>query len=182
MNKIVLAHKLKKPIWFPELEKNLNLKNGDIVKTSWTDKNLKQDIENMIFATEHYDGIGIAANQIGIGKAMFVIVGKSWLTENYTVYLNPNYSINENTQFICEAESCLSVPDYSLAVPRPIEINASWFEPTKIDNEFVFCESVLKDKRAVVFCHEYDHLICKSIVDYQPRERRRKILKELAKL
>ena len=125
-----------------------------------------------------YDGIGIAANQIGINKSFFLIRVDE---ENFRVYFNPKLKISNNPSLI-EKEGCLSVPGYRLLVERPIEIIVDWQEIQ--NNEFVLMENrIFKDNDARVFLHELDHLKGVSIIDKScelNRAGKRDILKQLS--
>ena len=124
-----------------------------------------------------YDGIGIAANQLGINKSFFLIRENE---EAFKVYFNPKV-VKASKVLITEKEACLSVPRYQLLVSRADEILASWDDI--VDGCFVRVEKTLESHDARVFLHEYDHLQGMSIIDRScelNRAERRKILQDLS--
>lgn len=124
-----------------------------------------------------YDGIGIAANQIGINKSFFLIREDE---DNFRVYFNPKL-VSSGYTCVVEKEGCLSVPGYRLLVERPLEITVKWQEIE--NNQFVDKEGVLENDQARVFLHELDHLKGMSIIDRScelNRAGKREILKQLS--
>ena len=125
-----------------------------------------------------YDGVGIAANQIGIQKSFFLI-REELESDLFRVYFNPKYKAigaDKSTQ----KEGCLSVPRQQLLVPRFMEIKATWQEIE--DGKFVNKEEVLTGFRAIAYQHERDHLEGLSIIDRSVelnREGKRRMYNEL---
>lgn len=108
-----------------------------------------------------YDGVGIAANQIGIQKSFFLIRDNED-HEKYHVYFNPKYkTIGEDGP--AEKEGCLSVPRVELLVKRPAKIKATWLDI--VDGKFVPVEKILTDMDARIYLHEIDHLVGMTIID-----------------
>jgi peptide deformylase len=143
------------------------------------DDTLLQEVKMALKGCLAYDGIGIAANQLGINKSFFLIREKED-EETFKVYFNPKV-VKASKVLLTQKEACLSVPRYQLLVSRADEILASWDEI--VDGCFVRVEKTLKGSDARVFLHEYDHLQGISIIDRScelNRAERRKIVQELS--
>lgn len=112
-----------------------------------------------------HDGIGLAGNQVGIARRIFVMDaseeyagskrnGKRTAPEEpqYEVLLNPE--IVEASDEDCEySEGCLSIPGVEGKVFRPARIRVRWQDLDGAQHE-----EELDDLRARVFQHELDHL------------------------
>lgn len=123
-------------------------------------------VEDMWDTMHAYDGIGLAAPQIGISKQLAVIHLEED-SERYPdieasqkfVIFNPSISILDETpqEFW---EGCLSVPGLRGLVSRPRKIKIDFLdekaEPDSIE---------LNDFLATVFQHELDHLFGKLFID-----------------
>ena len=95
------------------------------------------------------NGIGLAANQVGILKRVFAIR----LTDQVPFCMfNPKVvSISETNQN--GEEGCLSFPDLWLDIVRPQTIEAEYF-----DRQGKECKITLTGIDARCFLHELDHL------------------------
>ncbi len=180
-SKIVLADKLTNECsWismFPKTERELNerLAFGETFEDLAAQ--LQKDCWKMVVTAEAKDGVGIAANQIGINKRMFVIA--STQPYEYDVYFHPSWSMATDAQLTEEFEGCLSVPGVSVPVKRPDKIDASWFE--FVNGVLVYRSEQLTDMRARIFQHEHDHILGQTIIDKGElnRNQRRSVLKQL---
>ena len=96
------------------------------------------------------NGIGLAANQIGLDAKVFVM-GDS--VENSTICINPTVlQYTEETQN--DIEGCLSFPNVYVKIKRPTEILAEWY------NENLEKQTVKIDGySAKCYLHELDHLL-----------------------
>jgi peptide deformylase len=112
---------------------------------------LRQLIANMFETMYAGQGIGLAAQQVGIAKRLLVIdlsVGQK--PEDKLVLINPEIIVSEGRQY--ELEGCLSFPDIQEKVTRAAKVRiraqdekGKWFE---MDGE---------DVLARCFQHEIDH-------------------------
>ena len=112
---------------------------------------LRQLIANMFETMYAEQGIGLAAQQVGIAKRLLVIdlsVGKT--SEDKLVLINPEIIVSEGRQY--ELEGCLSFPDIQEKVTRAAKVRiraqnekGKWFE---MDGDEVL---------ARCFQHEIDH-------------------------
>ena len=144
LKRIVYAHKIKPTNPVAEINEDLYRECVEALK-----------------ACLAYEGIGIAANQIGIQKSFFIIRDNND-HEKYRVYFNPKYkAIGEDGP--AEKEGCLSVPRVELLVKRPTKIRANWMDI--VDGQFVPVEEILFGDEARVYLHEIDHLVGMTIID-----------------
>ena len=103
--------------------------------------------ENMV----HYEGIGLSANQIGIGERVFVMMLNMETEETITCF-NPRIIKKYNDDVWFE-EGCLSFPDEIINVSRPNRIVVKYEDEDKKDHKIK-----LDGLAARVFLHEFDHL------------------------
>ena len=94
-------------------------------------------------------GIGLAANQVGINKRIFVMrIGP----EAHRMFINPKVlDLSQNRTTL--VEGCLSFPDLQKAVTRPDWVEAEWQ-----DIYGTTYTARLTGLEARVFLHELDHL------------------------
>jgi len=142
---------------------------GDPVLTTPTspvevfDAKLAALAESMIETMHDAPGVGLAANQIGVQRSMFV-----WdKGEGPHVIVNP--VIVETSGEWTYEEGCLSVPGLSWEITRPNRVHLVGFdlEGNEIDVE---CD----EYQARIFQHETDHLngilLLERLTDEERRE------------
>ena len=103
--------------------------------------------ENML----HYEGVGLSANQIGIGERVFIMMLNMETEETITCF-NPRIIKRYEDDVWCE-EGCLSFPDEIINVQRPDRIVVKYEDEDKKDHKIK-----LSGMAARVFLHEFDHL------------------------
>ena len=103
--------------------------------------------ENMM----HYEGVGLSANQIGIGERVFIMMLNMETEETITCF-NPRIIKRYDDDVWCE-EGCLSFPDEIINVKRPDRIVVKYEDEDKKDHKIK-----LSGMAARVFLHEFDHL------------------------
>ena len=103
--------------------------------------------ENML----HYEGVGLSANQIGIGERVFIMMLNMETEETITCF-NPRIIKRYDDNVWCE-EGCLSFPDEIINVERPDRIIVKYEDEDKKDHKIK-----LSGMAARVFLHEFDHL------------------------
>ena len=103
--------------------------------------------ENMV----HYGGVGLSANQIGIGERVFIMVLNMETEETITCF-NPRIIKRYDDNVWCE-EGCLSFPDEIINVERPDRIIVKYEDEDKKDHKIK-----LSGMAARIFLHEFDHL------------------------
>jgi peptide deformylase len=105
--------------------------------------------KNMISFMIENRGIGLAANQIGLDKRIFVMGIDA---ESSKAYFNPIIIENSKTM-IEDVEGCLSYPNLWLKIKRPEWIIAGYY-----DCESVYHEEKFSGILSKCFQHELDHL------------------------
>ena len=115
------------------------------------------DIEN--FENEYIklmlaeNGIGLAANQVGITKRFFAIGHESFDTfQKHAIIWNPQV-INSSIEKVIDVEGCLSFKEVFVKVERPKTIEVQ-YETTQGKTEF----AKLDGMESKCFQHELDHL------------------------
>lgn len=146
-------------------------------KVTAFDNKLKNQVQRMSFLMHQCEGIGLAANQIGLKNSVFVYTyeGKNHACVNprYTEWpiqaakeTNEEDGSSESTEEGQEnkeigIEGCLSIPKKVMYVSR--------FQQIKVSYQNVVgepLERILEGYEARLFQHEYDHLQGKLIIDY----------------
>jgi peptide deformylase len=143
----------------------LNLNNRKFLNTKSTNWNFeqtdsKQIMEELINIMISKNGIGLAANQVGLDKRLFAIGSSNMRHFTVpTVVFNPTIlSTSENSSLY--KEGCLSFPDLWIEVKRPEKISVAYHDYQGTRH---FVELGELDSRC--FQHEYDHLDGVCFVD-----------------
>lgn len=133
------------------------------VSTDWKfgiDGDAKQLEIDMIKFMIDNNGIGLAANQIGLAKRVFVM-GSNNIPNFPAPFAVFNPVIKEaSAELILDQEGCLSYPDLFLTVKRP-----SWIIAEYQDSEGNLKEIRIDGYLSKCFQHEYDHLNGVCFVD-----------------
>lgn len=111
------------------------------------DERLDELLEDMKETMHKFDGVGLAAVQVGVLKRCIVVEACG----QYLELINPKILSSEGTQTM--QEGCLSVKDKTGDVIRPYKITVN-AQNRYGDNMVLTVEGFL----AVVLCHEIDHL------------------------
>ena len=115
-------------------------------------------IGNMINLMYQNNGIGLAANQVGYNRRIFVIDSSNERNKPQ-IFINPKIEKRAKEK-LTEEEGCLSCPGDLIQVRRPIYVALSWF-----------CEHGKEQYKtfyhlpARIVQHEMDHLDGKLITD-----------------
>jgi len=113
------------------------------------DANADQVEDEMIDIMIANNGIGLAANQVGLLKRVFVIKLENG---RRLAMFNPRVvSASEEQQ--TDEEGCLSFPDLFITVNRPKTIDVEF-----LDKNAQECKMTLTGITARCFLHELDHL------------------------
>lgn len=116
------------------------------------------EIQDMIDTMRDANGAGIAANQIGIPKRMFVIEVGNNPRYPYkpkvplTIIINPSITFLSDATFVSN-EGCLSVPQMRANVDRHVEIQVDYLDQTGAP-----VQQIIRGYSACTWQHEYDHL------------------------
>lgn len=138
-----------------------------------------KEIKAMFATMRNANGIGLAANQVGLNKSIFVIDVSP--VEGYEkikpiVMINPKIILTSDDKIRME-EGCLSVPNLRAEVIRPKEIKVA-YQDTDM-NELTLEANELF---ARVIQHEFDHLQGVFFTDKISEEEKKKIKKELNRI
>lgn len=106
-------------------------------------------------------GRGLAAPQVGVLSRVFV-TDVTWKEGSRTpvAFVNPQIAA-QSQDTVAGTEGCLSIPDRSFDVTRPVWVDARWADADGVTHEARF-EGV----QAICFCHELDHLDGVLITDH----------------
>ena len=115
------------------------------------DMNRQEMKDNLIETMEHYNGIGLPANQCGVMERVFVMYSDVKKRESIACF-NPKI-VTESDEEILMEEGCLTYPGLWLKVKRPDGIEVTYED-----------ENGEKQERAMfglegrIFQLEYDHM------------------------
>ncbi len=109
---------------------------------------IRMILDDMVETMRDANGVGLAAPQIGIMRRLFVAEPEPG--EVY-YFVNPQITEKHGTQE--SEEGCLSVPGYSGLVERPERITIKGLDRNGNPQEYDF-----DGFKAIVMCHEFDHL------------------------
>jgi len=145
------------------------------------DNHIQDLMKNMLESMYIDEGIGLAANQVGVLKRVIVIDIKDVDDEGryegfFPLFMaNPEY-ISLSEEEILFDEGCLSVPGEKIEVKRPKAIEVQYLDFNN-KSQKIHSSGLL----ARVIQHEIDHLNGKTILDYVSKLRRDMIIKKLSK-
>jgi peptide deformylase len=133
------------------------------------DESLERLAEDMKRIMHENEGVGLAANQIGRLKRIFVA---AYEDEEYAI-VNP---VIEERSEVSEkdGEGCLSIPEIRVEVERSCAVTVSGKDPSGIP---VRIEA--EGRLARIFQHEIDHLDGILMLDRTDRESRKNALREI---
>lgn len=133
------------------------------------DASLEHLAEEMMRVMREAEGVGLAANQIGRLKRIFVAAHED---EEYAI-VNPVIEERSETTEK-DIEGCLSIPETRVEVERPTAVTVSGQgpsgEPVRVEAEGLL---------ARIFQHEIDHLDGVLILDRTDRESRKNAMREM---
>jgi peptide deformylase len=140
------------------------------------DDDLAQLVADMFASMAAADGVGLAANQIGVDARVFVVDCPDDSGTNVVAHVvNPVLHLPEVRTLDDDTEGCLSVPGPHAEVPRPDTAAVTGFDmtgrPVRIDGTGLLARCLQ---------HETDHLDGLLFVDRLPARRRKKLLAESA--
>ena len=118
-------------------------------------------IDQMIDIMYRNKGIGLAANQVGYARRMFVI-DTSNDRNSPQIFINPVIEKRAKEK-LTEEEGCLSCPKKLVEIRRPVYVGLKWFCRHGEEQYKTFYRLPAR-----VVQHEIDHLDGKLIIDYKP--------------
>jgi peptide deformylase len=133
-------------------------------------------IKNMFDTMRNANGVGLAANQVGVNKSIFIVdISHNEGYEDYKpmVFINPKI-IEKSEEKIVIEEGCLSIPDVRSPILRPEKIRIAYHD-TDLNEHIISAEKLF----ARVIQHEYDHLQGILFIDKLTDEEKNKIKGDL---
>lgn len=131
---------------------------------------------DMIEFMQQHHGIGLAANQIGIAKRVFVM-GSDKIKDFPAPFAVFNPVIKEaGTEMTLDEEGCLSYPGLYMQIKRP-----DWIVAEYQDSKGNINEVRIEGYLAKCFQHEYDHLNGVCFVDRVSQMKLQLAMKKLRK-
>jgi peptide deformylase len=140
------------------------------------DETLARLVDDMVETMHAAPGIGLAANQVGVETRVAVVdLSAGERREDLLVLVNPELLTEAGEEE--DVEGCLSIPDFTEKVTRPlaVKVRANDLAGKRFEVE---AEGLL----ARAICHEMDHLAGKLFTDRLRglrRERARRVLRRL---
>lgn len=135
------------------------------------DESLSAFIDELKKFMIEYDGVGLAAPQIGESLKVAVI----FYEEKYYVLINPVIKAKDGEQR--DQEGCLSFPGIFEDVTRPYRVTVEAQDEKGVPYS-IEAEGFL----ARAMCHEIDHLNGKLMIDHLSPMKRDMIKKKLSKM
>ena len=141
--------------------RNLRLDGDEILKkksreVEVIDEKLQILIDDMIETMHKYNGVGLAAVQVGILKRLVVI--DLYDDKGPIVMINPIIKKTKGEHEV--EEGCLSFPNQFAKVIRPEEVTAEY-----TDRDGKKMRVIAKDLLAQAIAHELDHLDGEVFID-----------------
>ena len=130
---------------FPD--KVLKTRAAKVTQVTADDRRL---VKNMVETMYAENGVGLAANQVGVLRRVFV-ASHDQVKGNEQVYFNPQLFKKEG--MVKEFEGCLSVPEFYEPVKRAKRV---WMRAMTLDGQTV--EVKAEGLLSRIFQHEIDHL------------------------
>lgn len=130
-------------------------------------EDVRNIIPQMIEVMKEYNGLGLAASQIGKPLQLFII-NMELLEEGKGIkeFLNPKLLYYEGEEVM--EEGCLSMPGLYLEIPRPFKVVMEYMD-LSLNKSVVEAKGLF----ARVLLHEYDHINGILIVDRLPEKEKK---------
>ncbi len=149
------------------------------IKITKVDESVRKLASDMLRTLKEAGGIGLAANQVGVEKKLFVVDRSFFSTApnqgSPLIVVNPVLVESHGEQ--TSEEGCLSLPGTYADVTRELEVLVRGMD---LDEKEIEIEG--KGFLSRVLLHEIDHLNGLLFVDHLSSIRRRLLAKKLRKL
>lgn len=139
----------------------LRRKTSDFDFRKYTSKEIRELIKKMRKAMEEANGVGLAANQIGLDMKVFV----AQVERKFYAVFNPEIT-SVSKEMELSTEGCLSVPEIMGEVPRHYRVTLAGLDKSG-KKTTIKAWGLL----ARVFQHEVDHLDGKLFIDHLKKKR-----------
>jgi len=127
------------------------------------DEALWQSLDVMRLIMKQNEGMGLAANQVGICKSFFIMKDKR---DQIWDFINPEIIEQSGTQY--QQEGCLSFPGVFIQVPRAASVTVK--AQDRKGEEF---HIIAEDMEAICIQHEIDHIYGIIFLDKATRQQKR---------
>ena len=114
------------------------------------DDRILELLEDMKETLYEADGLGLAAPQVGVLRRIAVVDMRD---EGGLIKMINPVIVEKNEEMQINIEGCLSVPEQSGYVERPLNLTVEYLDENG-EKQSLFCE----DYKAVCVSHELDHL------------------------
>ncbi|MFN4226897.1 MAG: peptide deformylase [Candidatus Ratteibacteria bacterium] len=151
---------------------NILRKRAEEVKD--IDDKVRKLIKSMKETLISVKGLGLAANQVGILKRIFIAYDKE--KGNLITVINPEI-VDKNQEEIIDFEGCLSFPEIYFSINRNKMVTIKGINE---NGKEIIIEG--KDLLARCFQHEIDHLNGILIIDYASEQEKKYYEKKLKEL
>lgn len=142
------------------------------------DDAVRRQMDDMLQAMYNHQGIGLAANQVGLLNRVLVmdVAQREGSTEKKPVFMvNPEITWESEEHSVYE-EGCLSIPGQFAEITRPVSVRVKYLDYLGKQNE-ILAENML----ARCVQHEIDHLNGVLFVDYLSSLKRNMMLRKVEK-
>lgn len=137
------------------------------------DEKLLKLIDSMKETLRYYNGLGLAAPQVGVSKRIFIALNTE--TDKIITVINPEIVYTTGEEI--DLEGCLSFPEIYISIKRPKKVTVKGLNEEG-EEIIVEGEGIL----ARCFNHEIDHLDGVLLIDYASEEERKYWEEKLEKL
>lgn len=147
-----------------------------VSKVTEVDNKTIELVRNMFATMRNANGVGLAANQVGVDKQIFVVdvSGIEGYEDSKPItIINPKI-IERSEEINKMEEGCLSIPDIRSEIERPAEIVIT-YQDTDLKEHTMKVGDIL----ARVMQHEYDHLQGILFTDYLSEEEKQNLKSKL---
>ncbi len=132
-------------------------------------------ISDMKETIRRCDAIGLAANQVGVEKAVFLLRRMREEKEEFIVVINPHLIKEEGKNE--REEGCLSLPEIEEIIVRPSLVVVEGMDEKGVAKRFEFRGIFARAAK-----HEIDHLAGRLFIDYLSPLRRKFLEKRLEEI
>ena len=140
-------------------------------------KKLPKLINDMTQTCLAYNGVGLAATQVGLDISLAVVLLPQEEEGKYKRYVLINPEISSREGSVLSSEGCLSFPGLNIQVPRAKKVKVKYLNEKGLPVE-LNAEGFL----AIILQHEIDHLEGRVFIDRVQQKDQSKVQAELEKL
>lgn len=152
------------------------------LKIKMVDDSIRNLMDDMLETMYHDDGVGLAANQVGVLKRVLVLDLQNDDDKQRKEGFYPLFMANPELTFVSEEmieakEACISVPGHQVNVDRHASLRVKYLD---YNNKIQEIEADGWLARAVQ--HEMDHLDGRTLIDYLSNLKKDVVIRKLVKM